>query len=260
MIGDGVNDVPAIKQADLGIAMDEGAAITKEVADIILRNNKFTLLPQVFEEGKKIINTVGTVAKLFLTKNFLVIYLTLASVLFLLDFPLTPRRVTLFNVFAIGAPAMLIAFTNSSRERQKRLVLDMLSFVAVSALVIVAFGYMGFAYAKTGIGAVAAEVPNMVMVSIMVLTSVVNFLIIITRRGVKVKRGYVLFAAGMVLIYAVAVSITADNFVTRLLHKFYEIVPLGGPAWRVVLLASAAGSVLLVGAQKLREAVVNRNA
>ncbi|MGA2148759.1 MAG: HAD-IC family P-type ATPase [Bryobacteraceae bacterium] len=260
MIGDGVNDVPAIKQADLGIAMDEGASITKEVADIILRNNNFTLLPQVFEEGKKIINTVGTVAKLFLTKNFLVIYLTLASALFLLDFPLTPRRVSLFNIFAIGAPAMLIAFTNSSTERQKRFFLDMLSFVALSALVIVSFGYAGFAYAKNGIAGSDGEVPKMAMVSIMVLISVVNFMLIISRRGVKGRRWYLSFALGMILVYVAAVSVTSSNLLTRFLHKFYEIVPLGAEAWRVVILAFVAGSVLLVAAQRLREALVNRGA
>lgn len=70
MIGDGVNDLPAIKEADLGIAMEEGSTVTKEVADIVLLKNQFALLPKIFEEGNKVINTVGAVAKLFLTKIF----------------------------------------------------------------------------------------------------------------------------------------------------------------------------------------------
>lgn len=262
MIGDGVNDVPAIKQANLGIAMDEGAAITKEVADVILRENRFTLLPQVFEEGEKIINTVGTVAKLFLTKNFLVIYLTLASALFLLDFPLTPRRVSLFNVFAIGMPAMLIAFTNSSTEKQKRFVLDLLSFVAVSALVIVSVGYAGFSYSKGALSGSDAggDIPNMVMVSIMVITSVVNFLVIISRGGRKRRLTYLLFAALMLLIYVPAVTASGTNFLIRFLHKFYEISPLGLASWRIVVMACAISSVILVGAQRLRAVLVNKSA
>src|SRR5215472_1587032 len=139
MIGDGVNDVPAIKQADLGVAMDEGAAITREVADIILLKNRFTLLPEVFEEGNRIVNTVGSVAKLFLTKNFLVVYLTLAAALFALDFPLTPRRVSLFNIFAIGIPAMVIAFSNRDTARVPRFFVELISYVSISAAVMVVF-------------------------------------------------------------------------------------------------------------------------
>ena len=260
MLGDGVNDVPAIREADLGIAMGEGAAITKEVADIILLGNRFTLLPEVFEEGKRIVNTVGLVAKLFLTKNFLVIYLTLASTLMLLEFPLTPRRVSLFNIFAIGMPAMLIAFTNTSSGKQKRFVLDLISFVAVSALVMVSCGYAGFYIATRSNSGLArtSEVPAMVMVSIMVLTSVANFLVIISRPGQERKKTYVFFAAGMVLAYFAAVSLGGTSWVLRFLQRFYEISTIDAASWQVVGIACVVGSAVLYGAQRLRAVLVNR--
>lgn len=260
MIGDGVNDVPAIREADLGIAMDEGAAITREVADIILLKNRFTLLPEVFEEGKKIINTVGLVAKLFLTKNFVVTYLTLASALFLLEFPLTPRRVSLFNIFAIGLPAMLIAFTNTNTDKQKRFLVDLISFVALSAFVIVASGYAGFYVAQGSTAALpnSGNIPSMAMVSIMVLTSVANFLLIIARQSRKRRRAYFLFAAGMVLTYAAAVSMDGSNWVVRFVNQFYEISAIDPRSWGTVAVACAAGSLVLFAAQRLRAALVNR--
>lgn len=260
MIGDGVNDVPAIREADLGIAMDEGAAITREVADIILLKNRFTLLPKVFEEGNKIINTVGIVAKLFLTKNFVVVYLTLASAFFLMEFPLTPRRVSLFNIFAIGMPAMLIAFTNTSTSRQKRFLLDLISFVAVSALVIVSCGYSGFYFARGAAVALSnsEDIPSMVMVSIMVMLSVGNFLLIISSQSLKRRRAYVSFAVGMVLIYVASVNMSGSNWFVRFLHQFYEISAIDLRSWRTVAIACSAGSLVLLAAQKLRAALVSR--
>jgi magnesium-transporting ATPase (P-type) len=234
MIGDGVNDVPAIKRADLGIAMDEGAAITREVADIVLRQNRFTLLPQVYEEGNRIVNTVGSVAKLFLTKNFLVIYLTLAAAVFALDFPLTPRRVSLFNVFAIGIPAMVIAFSNRNTARVHRFFVELISYVAVSALVMVVFGYLGG--------------NAMVMVSIMVMASIANFLIVAGRHP-----KYVAIAAAMIAAYVLGLTLTGDGWLLKLIHAYYEITPLDGPAWRMVALYGTFAAVALAVAQWIRQ-------
>jgi cation-transporting ATPase E len=237
MIGDGVNDVPAIKQADLGIAMEEGAAITREVADIVLRQNRFTLLPEVFEEGNRIVNTVGSVAKLFLTKNFLVIYLTLAAALFALEFPLTPRRVSLFNIFAIGVPAMTIAFANASSERVRGFFAELVSYVAISALITAAAGYLGL----------MAGGSAMAMVSIMVMASIANFLIV----G-RVKSLYLAVAAGMIGVYGAGVGLTGDGWLLRATRVYYEIIPLDAASWTIVAQYGAMAATVLVLAQWAR--------
>ena len=233
MIGDGVNDVQALKQADLGIAMEEGAAITREVADIVLCKNRFTLLPQVYEEGNRIVNTVGSVAKLFLTKNFLVIYLTLAAALFMLEFPLTPRRVSLFNIFAIGIPAMVIAFSNTNTARVRRFFVELISFVAVSALAMAVFTYL-------------SREP-MVMISVMVLTSIGNFLVV---GGRSLK--YLAVALAMIAVYALAVTITGDGWLLRFIHVYYEIAPMKPSDLWTAAEYGAAAAVALAIAQWMR--------
>ena len=250
MIGDGVNDVPAIKQADLGIAMEEGASITREVADIVLRENRFTLLPHVFEEGNRIVNTVGAVAKLFLTKNFLIIYLTLATAILALEFPLTPRRVSLFNVFAIGLPAMTIAFTNRDAARVRRFFLELVTFVALSALIAVVFGYLALAAAGSLSGEQQAA---MAMVSVLVVASVANFLVV-----VKGKVPYLGVAAAMLLLYIAGVSIDGDGWLLRLVHGYYEIAPLSGGAWQVVAEYGLAAMLAIALLQWARSAIIRR--
>jgi cation-transporting ATPase E len=70
MVGDGVNDVPALKEADLAIVMNDGAQITKEIGDIILLDNAMSTLPLAFAEGREITQTIFGTVKLFLTKTF----------------------------------------------------------------------------------------------------------------------------------------------------------------------------------------------
>ena len=245
MIGDGVNDVPAIKQADLGIAMDEGAAITREVADIILLKNRFTLLPEVFEEGNRIVNTAASVAKLFLTRSLLVVPLALMR-----EFPLTPRRLSLFNVFAVGVPAMIIAFANRDSSRVRRFLAEQMSYVSIAALVTVACGYAGLVAARRAVGAEA----SMVMVSVMVVASIANFLVVV-RGGAR----YCAVAAAMILVYAAGVSVTGGGWLMRLVRAYYEITPLDGAAWTIVAEYGALAAVVLAVAQWARGALAGRN-
>lgn len=260
MIGDGVNDVPAIKRADLGMAMDEGASITKEVADIILLKNRFTLLPEIFEEGKKIINTVSSIARLFLTKNFMVIYLTLVSALLFLDFPLTPRRVALINIFAIGLPAMIIALTNTNTSRHKRFILDLLSFVSVSALVIVVAGYAGFYLTRDNAGTTESgiQIAYMVMLSIMIITSIISFLIVAALGGKKKRGLYLAYAASIIGVYVLVAAVQTDNILLRWLKTFYELSSINANGWFVVLVVCGISSFVLTGAQFLRLKLISQ--
>jgi len=250
MIGDGVNDLPAIKESDMGIAMEEGSAITKEVADIVLLKNKFSLLPQIFNEGNKIVNTVDSVAKLFLTKNFLVIYLILISLIFLFDFPLTPRRVALLNIFAIGLPALVLALKNQNISKCKNFMKDVFSYTAISGGVIIAGGYAGY-FICSKIFHAPQDSLEMIMVTIMIFISVANFIIIAISTIEKTKF-YFIYGLLLVSLYIFFAFINIDFFLFNILKVFYEIKYVSPHYWLIIFLISIISSLALFYLQKLR--------
>jgi cation-transporting P-type ATPase E len=257
MIGDGVNDLPAIKEADMGIAMEEGSSITKEVADIVLLKNKFSLLPQIFDEGNKIVNTVKSTGKLFITKNFFVIFITLLSLFFLLDFPLTPRRVSLINIFGIALPAFIITLKNVNVEKTTNFMKDLISFVIISALIIVTAGYLGIYFVGKFRIANEREI-EMVMLTIMIITNIANYFSIVLTKDDNNKLTYLIYGFGILLLYIFLASTRIDLGIIKLIKTFYEIDYLRSDLWPIIMIISLISSLVLFMAQKFRASLINR--
>ena len=118
MTGDGVNDVLALKDADLGIAMGSSSAATRAVAQIVLLDDQFSVMPSVVAEGRRVLGNIERVSDLFLTKSFYAMTVSITTVLLQLPFPFLNRHLTLVTAFTIGIPAFFLALMpNTERFR-----------------------------------------------------------------------------------------------------------------------------------------------
>ena len=107
MVGDGVNDVPALKASRLAIAQGSGPQMARAVADLVLVSGDFAAVPALVGEGRKILRNVQRVAKLFVAKSAFAAFLILSIGLTPTAYPLLPRQLTLAASLTIGIPGIL---------------------------------------------------------------------------------------------------------------------------------------------------------
>ena len=109
MTGDGVNDVLALKDADCSIAMASGSDAASQVAQLVLLESDFSKMPSVVAEGRRVVNNIERTASLFLVKNIFSLFLSIFSIVLLVNYPLEPSQISLISMFTIGIPAFFMS-------------------------------------------------------------------------------------------------------------------------------------------------------
>ena len=195
MTGDGVNDVLALKDADLGVAMGSGSAATRAVAQIVLLDDRFATLPHVVAEGRRVIGNIERVAKLFLTKTVYAVALALIVGLLGLPNPFVPLQMTVVGWFTIGIPAFLLSLP-PNRERARPGFVRRVLALAVPSGVIVGLVSTVTYIATRGFGGVSSAVQTQASTATLaaLIITATWVLAVVARPWVTWRLGLVAFA------------------------------------------------------------------
>jgi cation-transporting ATPase E len=163
MIGDGVNDVQALKQADLGIAMGSGSEASRSVARVVLLDGTFAAIPQLLDEARRVIANIGRVAGLFVTKT---VYSAIIAVIVgaaAIPYPFYPRHLTIISMLAIGVPGFFLALAAGAPRARPGFTRRVLAFTIPAGIAAAAATLGSYALARDadGISAQAARTAAM---------------------------------------------------------------------------------------------------
>jgi cation-transporting ATPase E len=148
MTGDGVNDVLALKDADVGLAMGSGVPAARAVSQLVLLDDSFTAVPAVIAEGRRVLANIERVANLFVTKTVYATSLALAIGVARLPFPFLPRHLTLVSSLTIGIPAFFLALAPNERRARPHFVARVARFSIPAGLVTAGGTYLAYTEAR----------------------------------------------------------------------------------------------------------------
>ncbi len=144
MVGDGVNDVLALKAADIALAIGRGSTAASAVSAVVMLDADFGVVPAVIAEGRRVIANVERLANLFLTKTAYAVLLGVGAAAFMLPFPFLPRNLTLISAFTIGIPAFFLALAPRAERARPGFLGRVARFAVPVGLVTAVFTFAGY--------------------------------------------------------------------------------------------------------------------
>jgi len=247
MIGDGVNDVPALKQARMAVAMGSGTQVTKGVADVVLLKDEFSRLPEAIGEGRRIARNIHRLGRLYLTKTVYAATLILLVAVPGFAFPFLPRHLTLAAFLTIGIPSFVLALAPSDGPLYRGRLLRALAAFAVPAGVATALGsILSFFLVDTVFGNSLEAGRTAATTTLIVLG--LAFVLLLERgpgrEHIAIQSYMLAMVVGLAGLYA---GILAIPF----LRDFFEMELLDATAWFLALFSAAVGLTIASALWKL---------
>ena len=148
MTGDGVNDILAMKKADCSVAMASGNSAAVQASQVVLLDSNFARMPDVVNEGRRVVNNIQRSASLYLVKNIFSFLMAIFSLIMVVNYPLQPAQISLISAFTIGLPSFLLALESNHNRIRGKFLLNVLTrsipggvtdMLAVSILVVASY-------------------------------------------------------------------------------------------------------------------------
>ncbi|WP_077798029.1 HAD-IC family P-type ATPase [Streptomyces sp. JHA26] len=238
MTGDGVNDVLALKDADIGVAMGSGSEATRAVAQIVLLDNSFATLPSVVAEGRRVIGNITRVATLFLVKTVYSVLLAVLVVCSRVEYPFLPRHLTLLSTLTIGVPAFFLALAPNRERAGRHFVRRVMRYAVPGGAVAGAATFATYLLARhhySGPGALDAETST----ATLTLFLISMWVLAIVARPYTWWRVLLVAAMGLAFAVVLAVPWLQDFFALKLVGTTMPWTAVG------VAVAAAASLELL---------------
>jgi cation-transporting ATPase E len=237
MIGDGVNDVPALKQARLAVAMGSGTQVTKGVADVVLLKDEFARLPEAVAEGRRIARNIHRLGRLYLTKSVYAAALIVLVAVPGFAFPFLPRHLTLAAFLTIGIPSFVLALAPSDGPLYRGRLLRALAAFAVPAGLATALGsILCFFLVDTVFGGSLEAGRTAATTTLIVLG--LAFVLLLERgpgrEHIAIQSYMLAMVAGLGALYALILAAAP-------VRDFFEMSLLTASQWFLALLCSAVG-------------------
>jgi len=237
MIGDGVNDVPALKQARLAVAMGSGAQVTKGIADVVLLEDQFARLPEAVAEGRRIARNIHRLGRLYLTKTVYAAALILLVAVPGWAFPFLPRHLTLAVFLTIGFPSFVLALAPSDGPLYRGRLLRALAAFAVPAGVSTALGsILCFFLVDTVFGGSLEAGRTAATTTLIVLG--LAFVLLLERgpgrEHIAIQSYMLAMVAGLGALFALILAAAP-------VRDFFEMTLLTASEWFLALLCAAIG-------------------